>query len=209
METPLTLFVWSSSASCRCASPSSASPRRAFDPALNPIRAKVSLGMRVLTRRRPRLRRTSGGSLFMGYLRAQGAARRAVRQRGRSARSASAASHEGHGRARGDASQPFPPTSRYYGIEPTALDAAGRPRRRLPAPALRAAAGALRAAAGARRSRRASGSITSRAATSATRAVLAALRRQRRAAARRADRDRRARACASRCRKAFRGRRDA
>ena len=43
-------------ASCRCASPSSRSPRRPSIRALNPIRAKVSLGLRVLTHRRPRLR---------------------------------------------------------------------------------------------------------------------------------------------------------
>ena len=35
-------------ASCRCGSPTSAITEEAFDPALNPIRAKVSLGMRVL-----------------------------------------------------------------------------------------------------------------------------------------------------------------
>ena len=36
-------------ASCRCASPSSRSPRRPSIPSLNPIRAKVSLGLRVLS----------------------------------------------------------------------------------------------------------------------------------------------------------------
>ena len=43
----------------------------AFDPALNPIRAKVSLGMRVLTVDDLGFDH-KGGSLFMAYLQAQG-----------------------------------------------------------------------------------------------------------------------------------------
>ena len=46
---PLTLLVWGSKRVCRCGSPSSRSPRRLHDPSLNPIRARVSLGLRVLS----------------------------------------------------------------------------------------------------------------------------------------------------------------
>ena len=57
-EAPLTLFVWSAQRIVPVRITEFSITEEAFDPALNPIRAKVSLGMRVLTRRRPRLRRT-------------------------------------------------------------------------------------------------------------------------------------------------------
>ena len=70
METLLTLFVWSASRILPVRVTELSVTEEAFDPALNPIRAKVSLGMRVLsvddlgfTHR--------GGSLFMAYLRAK------------------------------------------------------------------------------------------------------------------------------------------
>jgi hypothetical protein len=70
METALTLFVWSAQRILPVRITELSVTEEAFDPALNPIRAKVSLGMRVLsvddlgfTHR--------GGSLFMAYLRAK------------------------------------------------------------------------------------------------------------------------------------------
>lgn len=70
METALTLFVWSAQRILPVRITELSVTEEAFDPALNPIRAKVSLGMRVLsvddlgfTHR--------GGSLFMAYLRAR------------------------------------------------------------------------------------------------------------------------------------------
>jgi len=49
MQTPLTLFVWSRSRVMPVRLTEFSVTEEAFDPALNPIRAKVSLGMRVLT----------------------------------------------------------------------------------------------------------------------------------------------------------------
>jgi hypothetical protein len=70
METALTLFVWSAQRILPVRITELSVTEEAFDPSLNPIRAKVSLGMRVLsvddlgfTHR--------GGSLFMAYLRAK------------------------------------------------------------------------------------------------------------------------------------------
>lgn len=67
MESPLTLFVWSKNRIVPVRLTDFSVTEEAFDAALNPIRARVSLGMRVLsvddlgfTHR--------GGSLFMGYL---------------------------------------------------------------------------------------------------------------------------------------------
>ena len=48
-ETPLTLFVWSKNALVPVRITDFSITEEAFDPQLNPIRAKVSLGMRVLT----------------------------------------------------------------------------------------------------------------------------------------------------------------
>jgi hypothetical protein len=49
METPLTLFIWSKSRVIPVRITEFSITEEAFDPSLNPIRAKVSLGMRVLS----------------------------------------------------------------------------------------------------------------------------------------------------------------
>jgi hypothetical protein len=49
MEAPLTLFVWSASRILPVRITDFSVTEEAFDPKLNPIRAKVSLGMRVLS----------------------------------------------------------------------------------------------------------------------------------------------------------------
>ena len=56
MEAPLTLFVWSKNRIVPVRVTEFSITEEAFDPALNPIRAKVSLGLRVLIGGRPRLR---------------------------------------------------------------------------------------------------------------------------------------------------------
>jgi hypothetical protein len=70
MEAPLTLFVWSKSRVLPVRVSELSVTEEAFDPALNPIRAKVSLGLRVLSV--DDLGFTHKGSnLFMGYLQAK------------------------------------------------------------------------------------------------------------------------------------------
>ena len=135
-------------ASCRCASPTSRITEEAFDPALNPIRAKVSLGLRVLSIDDLGFS-SKGGSLFMTYLQTKEQLA-AKAQPAASRRSASEGSADGPGTSlpageRARARRLFPPTSRYYGIADGAADAARRPHRRLRAAPLRAAAGELRA----------------------------------------------------------------
>ena len=49
MQAPLTLFVWSRSRVVPVRLTEFSVTEEAFDPGLNPIRAKVSLGMRVLS----------------------------------------------------------------------------------------------------------------------------------------------------------------
>jgi hypothetical protein len=68
METPLTLFVWSKSRILPVRLTDFSITEEAFDVTLNPIRAKVSLGMRVLSVNDLGFNH-KGGSLFMGYLR--------------------------------------------------------------------------------------------------------------------------------------------
>ncbi len=67
METPLALFVWSKSRILPVRITEFGITEEAFDPALNPIRAKVSLGLRVLS-----VNDVPSGhkaaSLFMNYL---------------------------------------------------------------------------------------------------------------------------------------------
>jgi hypothetical protein len=70
METPLTLFVWSKNRVLPVRVTDLSVTEDAFDPALNPIRAKVSLGMRVLTVDDLGFAH-KGGSLFMNYLQAK------------------------------------------------------------------------------------------------------------------------------------------
>ncbi len=68
MEAPLTLFVWSESRIVPIRLTEFSITEEAFDPNLNPIRAKVSLGMRVLSVNDVGFDH-KGGNLFMGYLR--------------------------------------------------------------------------------------------------------------------------------------------
>jgi hypothetical protein len=67
METPLTLFVWSKTRVVPVRLTEFSVTEEAFDPALNPIRAKVSLGMRVLTVDDVGFVHKAG-TLFMSYL---------------------------------------------------------------------------------------------------------------------------------------------
>lgn len=69
-ETPLSLFVWSKSRVVPVRLTEFSVTEEAFDPNLNPIRAKVSLGMRVLTVNDLGFEH-KGGSLFMSYLQAK------------------------------------------------------------------------------------------------------------------------------------------
>ena len=67
MESPLALFVWSRSRIVPVRITELSVTEEAFDTALNPIRARVSLGMRVLTVDDLGFTH-KGGSLFMVYL---------------------------------------------------------------------------------------------------------------------------------------------
>jgi hypothetical protein len=67
METPLTLFVWSKTRVVPVRLTEFSVTEEAFDPDLNPIRAKVSLGMRVLTIDDVGFAHKAG-TLFMSYL---------------------------------------------------------------------------------------------------------------------------------------------
>jgi len=67
METPLALFVWSKQRILPVRLTDFSVTEEAFDPTLNPIRAKVSLGMRVLNIDDLGFAHR-GGSLFMTYL---------------------------------------------------------------------------------------------------------------------------------------------
>jgi hypothetical protein len=67
LEQPLTLFVWSKSRVVPVRLTDFSITEEAFDPALNPIRAKVSLGMRVLNVDDLGFSHP-GGRMFMTYL---------------------------------------------------------------------------------------------------------------------------------------------
>jgi hypothetical protein len=67
MESPLTIFVWSRQRIVPVRLTEFSVTEEAFDPDLNPIRAKVSLGMRVLTVNDTGFAHKAGG-LFMTYL---------------------------------------------------------------------------------------------------------------------------------------------
>jgi len=67
MEAPLTLFIWSKNRILPVRITDFSVTEEAFDPALNPIRAKVSLGMRVLSVDDLGFSHRGGG-LFMTYL---------------------------------------------------------------------------------------------------------------------------------------------
>jgi hypothetical protein len=66
METPLTLFIWSKNRVLPVRLTDFSVTEEAFDPALNPIRAKVSIGMRVLSVNDLPFEH-KGSSLFMSY----------------------------------------------------------------------------------------------------------------------------------------------
>ncbi|MEO6196209.1 MAG: hypothetical protein ABIS20_24570, partial [Thermoanaerobaculia bacterium] len=66
MEAPLTIFVWSKSRILPVRVTDFSVTEEAFDPNLNPIRAKVSLGMRVLNINDVGFVHKAG-SLFMSY----------------------------------------------------------------------------------------------------------------------------------------------
>jgi hypothetical protein len=66
MQGPLVLFVWSKNRIVPVRINEFSVTEEAFDPALNPIRAKVSLGMRVLSVNDLEFE-SKGGSLFMIY----------------------------------------------------------------------------------------------------------------------------------------------
>ncbi len=68
METPLTLFVWSKTRIVPVRVTDFSVTEEAFDTALNPMRAKVSLGLRVLSVNDLGFNH-KGGNLFMTYLR--------------------------------------------------------------------------------------------------------------------------------------------
>jgi hypothetical protein len=68
METPLALFVWSKERVVPVRFTEFSVTEEAFDPQLNPIRAKVSLGMRVLTMDDLTWDH-KGAHIFMAYLR--------------------------------------------------------------------------------------------------------------------------------------------
>ncbi len=70
MESPLTLFIWSKSRILPVRLTEFSITEEAFDPNLNPIRAKVSLGMRVLSVDDLGFDH-KGGNLFMTYLQAK------------------------------------------------------------------------------------------------------------------------------------------
>ena len=67
MEAPLTLFVWSKQRAVPVRITEFSVTEEAFDPLLNPIRARVSLGLRVLSVDDLGFSH-KGGSLFMSYL---------------------------------------------------------------------------------------------------------------------------------------------
>jgi len=81
MEAPLTLFVWSKTRILPVRVTELSVTEEAFDPNLNPIRAKVSLGMRVLSVDDLGFQH-KGGELFMGYLQRKEALAAMVLDRG-------------------------------------------------------------------------------------------------------------------------------
>jgi hypothetical protein len=76
MESSLTLFVWSKERILPVRITELSITEEAFSPSLNPLRAKVSLGMRVLSVDDVGFDH-KGGSLFMTYL----ARKEALRER--------------------------------------------------------------------------------------------------------------------------------
>jgi hypothetical protein len=69
-EAPLSLFVWSKNRVVPVRVTEFTITEEAFDPSLNPIRAKVSLGLKVMTTDDLGFTH-KGGTIFMSYLRAR------------------------------------------------------------------------------------------------------------------------------------------
>ncbi|MFM0053347.1 CIS tube protein [Caballeronia grimmiae] len=69
-EAPLALFIWSASRVVPVRVTELSITEEAFDPALNPLRAKVSLGLRVMSTDDLGFTH-KGGTIFLGYLRAR------------------------------------------------------------------------------------------------------------------------------------------
>lgn len=69
-EAPLVLFIWSRSQVVPVRVTEFSITEEAFDPALNPIRAKVSLGLRVMSTDDLGFTHR-GGTIFISYLRAR------------------------------------------------------------------------------------------------------------------------------------------
>ena len=69
-EAPLVLFIWSRSRVVPVRVTEFSITEEAFDPALNPIRAKVSLGLRVMSTDDLGFTHR-GGTIFISYLRAR------------------------------------------------------------------------------------------------------------------------------------------
>src|SRR5215813_4510584 len=69
-EAPLVLFIWSKSRGVPVRVTDFSVTEEAFDPALNPIRAKVSLGLRVMSTDDLGFSHR-GGTIFISYLRAR------------------------------------------------------------------------------------------------------------------------------------------
>jgi hypothetical protein len=67
-EAPLVLFIWSSSRVVPVRVTDISITEEAFDPALNPLRAKVSLGLRVMSTDDLGFQH-KGGTMFLGHLR--------------------------------------------------------------------------------------------------------------------------------------------
>ena len=210
MEAPLTLFVWSTHRIVPVRITEFSITEEAFDSALNPIRAKVSLGLRVLTVNDLGFEH-KGGSLFMRYQRRR---RRSPPPRAGAmpARSASEGFDERRSAAELLAAaacsmrRPFPPNSRYSGHR-HAADATRRTarpivylqRRFVPAAGtLRGAAASIVVVEGERLD-----NITARYLGDPEQ-FWRDLRREPRIDPRRADRGGRRRSCASRCPKACR-----
>lgn len=70
MEAPLALFIWSRHRIVPVRVTDFSVTEEAFDPSLNPIRAKVSIGLRVLSVDDLGFAH-KGGGLFMSYLQAK------------------------------------------------------------------------------------------------------------------------------------------
>ena len=96
-EAPLVLFVWSKNRVVPVRVTEFSVTEEAFDPALNPIRAKVSLGLRVLSTDDLGFTHR-GGTMFLSYLRIREALARPRPARRRWPRSASPACRDGEAR---------------------------------------------------------------------------------------------------------------